>query len=424
MNLLFLSTVYPDASQPTRGTYNAALCRALAESHRVQVVSPRAWSEYWPHRLKGHPWQPVADDCQAGISVNYPCLYYLPGYQRHRLGDWMWRSTRSLISRIQHEQPIDAVISYWAHPDGDAGLRAAQHYGVPSAVIGGGSDVLLLPKEPRRGKEVRRVLRETDIILTVSEGLRKAVIELDIDPTKVHTVYQGVDERIFHPGSKQSTREALQLPTDADVLLWVGRFVDVKRLDVLISAFAGVVAARPKALLCLIGSGPNVAECRQQVAAAGIEEHVRFAGGAAPETLGDWYRAADLTVMSSDSEGLPNVLRESLACGTPYVTTDVGNIREVDGGRSGRFVPKGDAGRLSQAIQQALDDVGRSLRVENHVPRTWRDMGEEIASLFEMSRSSCPSPQPSPPLACCKQMGRSLAGERELVTHSAMRSRG
>jgi glycosyltransferase involved in cell wall biosynthesis len=131
------------------------------------------------------------------------------------------------------------------------------------------------------------------------------------------------------------------------------------------------------------------------VASAGIERHVQFVGAIAPEDLGNWYRAADLCLLSSDSEGLPNVLRESLACGTPYVTTDVGDIREIDGGQSGVFVPKGDVRQLSAAILASLDE--RMSRVEPQQSRTWRDMADEITSLFESQRKvKAPHPGPLP----------------------------
>ncbi len=394
MNLLFLSTVYPDASQPMRGTYNSALCRAFAESHSVRVIAPRVWREYWPLKLRGQSWQPVVADLEAGLTVDYPCHYYVPKWQPQHYGEWMWRSTRSLVDRIKHEQPIDAVISYWVHPDGDAGLRAAQHCGVPSAVIVGGSDVLILPKTAKRRREIQRVLRETDVVLTVSDGLRQAVIDLDINPAKVHTAYQGMETSAFRPGSKSEARQNLELKPDAEVLVWVGRMVDVKRLDLLIEAFALVAKSRPQAPLCLIGSGPLRAECQERVNEAGLHERVRFVGGVSANVLGDWYRSADLTVLSSDSEGLPNVLRESLACGTPYVTTDVGNIREIDQGRFGRFVLRRDVQGLSAAISAALDETDGPMNVQGYSPRTWKEMADQVMGLIESVRDCSSAARP------------------------------
>jgi glycosyltransferase involved in cell wall biosynthesis len=330
----------------------------------------------------------------------------------------MWRASKPRVEQLHREQPIDAVLSYWVHPDGDAGLQAAQFCRVPSAVIVGGSDVLIMPKSPRRRREIQRVLRETDIVLTVSDGLRQAVIDLGIDPSKVHTAYQGMETRAFHRGSQSAAREKLKLPAHAKVLVWVGRMVDVKRLDLLIEAFRSVAAARPQAMLCLIGSGPLLEECRERVEEADLEERVRFVGSVTPEQLGDWYRAADRTVLSSDSEGLPNVLRESLACGTPYITTDVGNIREIDQGRFGRFVPRRDVKQLSAEIIAALDETGGPMQDDSYIPRTWRDMADQVTSLLETARGrgdDAASPESLARAAPAKS--RTL----QLVHHSAAR---
>jgi glycosyltransferase involved in cell wall biosynthesis len=79
--------------------------------------------------------------------------------------------------------------------------------------------------------------------------------------------------------------------------------------------------------------------------------------GAVPQRqLPDWYRAADLTVLSSHSEGIPNVLRESLACGTPFVATRVGGTSEVATHPSCRLVPPGNPSDLATAIIASLDD--------------------------------------------------------------------
>ncbi|MGE5611474.1 MAG: glycosyltransferase, partial [Bacillota bacterium] len=70
--------------------------------------------------------------------------------------------------------------------------------------------------------------------------------------------------------------------------------------------------------------------------------------------LPDWYRAANLMVLSSWSEGLPNVLRESLACHTPFVATRVGGISEIADDPASQLVPPGNADALADAIERHL----------------------------------------------------------------------
>jgi glycosyltransferase involved in cell wall biosynthesis len=85
----------------------------------------------------------------------------------------------------------------------------------------------------------------------------------------------------------------------------------------------------------------------------GLGDVVHFAGTCSHDRLGDWYRAADLTVLPSRSEGLPNVLRESIACGTPFVASAVGGIAEIAPSTEW-LVPAEDAEALARRIDRAL----------------------------------------------------------------------
>ena len=75
--------------------------------------------------------------------------------------------------------------------------------------------------------------------------------------------------------------------------------------------------------------------------------------------LPDWYRAADLTVLPSVSEGVPNVLLESIACGTPFVASRVGGIPEIASPGIDRLVAPGDPLELADAIEQHLSQATR-----------------------------------------------------------------
>ena len=182
MNILFLSTVFSDDDHPSRGTYNLELCRALAAEHHVSVVSPRGWTEVIPRTLKGKAYSAADVLSDSPIKTAYPTYWYPPRIAREQYGEFLWKSSAKAVRELFRHHSPDAVLSYWAHPDGEAGLRAAQEYSVPSAVIVGGSDVLLLPNCPNRGERVRRVLSESDAVITVSDGLREKVIELGVPP--------------------------------------------------------------------------------------------------------------------------------------------------------------------------------------------------------------------------------------------------
>jgi glycosyltransferase involved in cell wall biosynthesis len=278
------------------------------------------------------------------------------------------------------------VLSYWAHPDGAVAVRAAHQMGIPGAIIIGGSDALILPKvDPARGRRVSAALCSADAVLAVSEHLRRAVIDLGASPEKSHAVAQGVDKELFSPGDKLEARRRLDIKFTGSVLVFVGNLLPVKGVDVLLDACAILAANRPDFHLYLLGSGSSRAALEEQSRRLGLSEKVSFVGSVLQRTLPDWYRAADLTVLCSRSEGIPNVLRESLSCGTPFVATNVGGIPEIAQQGLGRLVPSEDPPAFAQAI---LDELAVS-PAERPKPQrllTWNESAAKIAKILGAMR--------------------------------------
>lgn len=374
MQILFLSSIYPRAYDPTRGIYCYRLCTQLAKRHHVRVVSPLSF-------LERRPRGPLDDQFVLEVGpTTYPRYYYTPRLLRSQYGRFMWLSVKGHVRRLLREFAPDCVLSYWAHPDGEVAVRAAQLAEAPCGVIVGGSDVHVLAKDPGRGPAVARTLRSADAVFAVSQELRDRIVELAVSPDRVHVHYQGIDEQ-FSIGDKSAARRRLGMRSDRPVLLWVGRMVPVKGLEVLLAACAELRARGRDFELVLAGDGPLRGRLEAQAADLGLSGSMRFVGMRPHEELPDWYRAADLTVLPSYSEGLPNVLRESLACGTPYVATQVGGVGELSTDPANRLVPPGDPASFAGAVAAALSGpTGLS-----HPPK-FHDWGTHATSLIRVLR--------------------------------------
>ena len=276
----------------------------------------------------------------------------------HRRGTWMWWSVRGRLLKDAERDRPDVVLSYWAHPDGEVALRLARRLGVPVALMVGGSDVLLLTKEPRRRRRVEAVLRGVDAVVTIGENLRARVISMGVPAERVTSVMRPVDVARFAPGDRADARRRRGLPLDHAVLLWVGRLVPVKGVDTLLRAVAVLREQYPALVLCIAGDGPDASSLRALSAQLGIDSLVRWLGNVDHADLPDWYRAADVTVLPSLSEGVPNVLLESIACGTPFVASNVGSISEIADEACDRLVPPGRAEELAAALATVLAQRG------------------------------------------------------------------
>jgi glycosyltransferase involved in cell wall biosynthesis len=396
MRILFLSSIFPRSYDLTRGVYCRHLCAALSANHDVRVISPQGWLE----RLRfGRPQEIQTIRGPGGrletLRVDYPCYYYPAKVLRSTYGWWMWQSIQKRVKQIVASFAPDCVLSYWAHPDGVMGVRAARLAGVPALVMVGGSDVLLLTHQPSRRRCVEEVLRSADGVVCVSADLKEKVEQLGVPAEQVHVVKQGIDSDLFHPGGQPAARAALGIPADRRVLLWVGRMAPVKGLDILLRACSLLQHRECPFHLYLVGDGPLRCRLEGESAKLGLRDKVSFVGSRLHHELGNWYRAADLTVLSSWSEGIPNVLRESLACGVPFVATRVGGVAEIAHDPRCVLVPPGDHAALASAIETALmtpAHTGRSVCQFGD----WAQTAESILAIIRGLRTEPSHVSPRP----------------------------
>jgi len=379
MRILIVTNDFPNPQQPARGMFNFQMARALARTSEVVVIAPVSWRDEW--RLRARRKELQRARTMHGLEIHHPRYYYPPGMLRTAYGWFLWRSVASTAEKVLAAFHPDVVMGYWLHPDGDVALRIARRADVPGVVMSGGSDVLLLARHSARRRCITRVLQGADAAIFVSEHLARAAAQLGIGDTPLHVVRRGVDLDRFCPGDRASSRRRLGLDSKKLVLLWVGRMVRVKGLDVLIDACGRLQRGGLDFALYLAGDGPLRKDLAARAVATGVAGRVVFAGVVQHGDLPDWYRAADVTVLPSRSEGVPNVLLESTACGTPFVASDVGGIAEVADPLLDRLVPAENADALAKAI---TDVAGvRTTTPRRFTPVSW---GESAASLEEVFR--------------------------------------
>ncbi|HMP74552.1 MAG TPA: glycosyltransferase family 4 protein [Kiritimatiellia bacterium] len=184
----------------------------------------------------------------------------------------------------------------------------------------------------------------------------------------VHNVPNGVHLETF-AGSEtlrdqaRQFRERWQIPVAAPVLLYVARFQDFKKHDMLIRSFSLVVKKKPEVRLVLAGSGPLRSELEKQVKAAGLRDQVIMLGEVGFDQLPSIYTAADIKVISSEYESFCFAAVEAMASGLPVVTTDCGWVPGLigdvlppidkqwasGGDAPGRFEVEQDGKRIRQA---------------------------------------------------------------------------
>ena len=383
MRILFFSTAFPQPYEPSRNPDNLERCVALSRQHPVRVMSPYSWL-HLRSAIESH------DHLSSrGLLVDRPVFFYPPGVFRGAHAWCMWQGIRAAAARLVRTFQPDAVLSYWTYPDTAVATAVARLARIPCVAIVGGSDVLAIdPEAPgAAGRRARRVLEAVDGIAAVSDSIKHRIVALGISPSKIGVLGAAVDKAVFVPGSRQDARQQLDIAGTAEVLVWVGRMVAVKALDVLLDVVARLKTSRPNLRLYLIGDGPLRRSLESRVAAAGLATHVVFVGRVPHRDLAAYYRAADLTVLPSEWEGMPNTLLESHACGTAFVATAVGAVPQLAIPDVDELVRPGDQEQLAAAITRALTRP-RDARVSASKVGGWDEMADQLADLLEWARNS------------------------------------
>lgn len=272
----------------------------------------------------------------------------------------------ALRRAIRHQlgrRRFDLVHAHWIVPNGV--IAASVSLG-PSLAIGlHGSDVFLAEK-PGVRRLARWALERARLLTGCSPELVDRVRALGGFPEeRSRVIPYGVDVAAFSPAPDRRGiwRAKLGIPTEAPLILGVGRMATKKGFQVLLEVLPDLLAAQPEAHVVLAGGGDLLE--RFLAVASAWPGRVHLPGSVLRDTLPDLYRAADLFVLPAvhDSkgnvDGLPNVILEAMASGLPVVASGISGIPlAVEDGKTGLLVPEREPRRLLKALLSLLGDRG------------------------------------------------------------------
>jgi mannosylfructose-phosphate synthase len=238
-----------------------------------------------------------------------------------------------------------------------------------------------------------------EVIATTPDQLDMIVKDYGAPAEQVHMIPPGYDDNRFFPVSAAS-RNAIRarLGFEGKVVLAIGRLARNKGYDLLLDAFSIVAPRIPDAVLRLAIGGSELnaneqrilAELKEQAAALGLADRVKFSGFVADADLADHYRAADVFVLSSRYEPFGMTAIEAMACGTPTVVTIHGGLfRAVTFGRHALYADTFDKEDLGISVVKILRHPRLSQRLGRmgaHKARslfTWTGIAQQLTSLIE-----------------------------------------
>lgn len=389
LKVLTFTSLYPNAAQSRHGIFTEHRLHSLLATGEVEarVVAPVPWV---PGFLRESAQFGVYDrvpgsDRRGGIDILYPRYPTLPKIGMtlapFLLATAMLRPLRMLI---RGGFDFDVLDAFYLYPDGVAAALLGLILGKPVVVTAFGTDVNVLPDYTLPRAMIRWAARRASAVTTVSQALKDKLVSLGVPQTKVHVIRHGVDFRLFAPPADRAALRG-RLGMSRPVLLCVGHLIELKGQHVAIEAMSDL----PDMELWVIGHGEMDSRLRALAAELGLADRVKFLGHVDQSDLPAYYGAADALILASSREGIPNVILESMACGTPVVATRVGGVPEVlTAPEAGLLIPKRSAEALARTVRALFRDYPDRAATRRYVERfSWTDTAAQHLAVLQEVKS-------------------------------------
>lgn len=382
--ILSLCCLYPNPSQPRQGVFVQRRLQSLAELTPVRIVSPLALAQYGNpkgQRFRIKRLWPV--NRQDGMLRVFAPVWFYPPFSGSLTPIWLCAAMLYPLARLREDYAFEILDTHFGYPEGIAGALLSAAFGTPFTMT-------LRGNEPKHscGRLARWwmswALRRAVRVFTVSERLRQFAIGLGAAPERVKTIPNGIDPAVFFPRDREASRRTHGFPAGCPLIVSAGALVERKGHHRVIQALKSIRGTGTEAHLIIAGGpGPEGVyerELRELTAALGLEASVQFLGPVSAEVMAEVMSAADVCCLASTNEGWPNVVHESLACGTPVVATDVGAVPEMLGhGSHGLVVPVNEPSALARALQEALATNWDRERISAFGrARSWHQVAVEV----------------------------------------------
>lgn len=189
-------------------------------------------------------------------------------------------------------------------------------------------------------------------IIVPSNYLKGIVSDWGVVAEKITVVYNG-----FHVALTKSLRPTLRkkLGLDGSVIISAGRLVPWKGMKELIETLPKVIEEIPDAFLVIVGDGPEMKNLENSVETLGLSTRVRFAGKLGQKELFEYIKAADVFALNTAYEGLSHQILETMAIGTPVITTNIGgNPETIVHGKTGILLAPNDISAFAKSLIELL----------------------------------------------------------------------
>jgi teichuronic acid biosynthesis glycosyltransferase TuaC len=387
LRILTFTELFPNSFDPNYGIfiYQRSVHLAKRPGIEVIVVAP---VPYFPRWWKTSRWRKSSDlpseERIGGLEVHHPRYFLLPKIWMPFHALTMFLGCRKRVAELNKRASIDCIDAHFVYPDGLAAILLGKALRVPVCVSARGTDINVYPSFRLIQPMIRWTLSRASALIAVSAALKKGIVALGAKSEKIHLIPNGVDPERFTPVGREQARRKLGLPLDGPIVVSVGALIPSKGHSRLIRAFAQIAPQHPTLQLYVLGEGPLHSDLETLVRQLGLQDSVHLLGKQPNNELPQWFCAAEASCLISEREGWPNVVTESLACGTPVVATRAGGIPEIVQSSDLGILVDNSIESVASGIELALTRKWDRRKISRQAgARTWDTVAAEVEAVLE-----------------------------------------
>ena len=183
---------------------------------------------------------------------------------------------------------------------------------------------------PLLGNLEKTAINHADFVIAISDSIKREIVsKYSIPENKIFRIYNGVNARRFHPSNDyMELKDQLQIDSKK-IILFVGRLSPIKGPQLLIRAVPTILKEHPESIFLFLGKGPLLSHLKRISHELRVSKYVKFLRFVSNDKIPKYFAMADITVIPSLYEPFGLVALESLASGTPIISSMAGGLAEI-----------------------------------------------------------------------------------------------
>jgi len=324
VRVLHVTTSFPRGPKDFSGAFVYRLIRAQTKLRIVcHVLCPFSGNleEDWPKDFKVYRFKYTSDPSNSltGIAGGIPTALKMRPSLYLQVPNFLFKLGQHVV-RLSKD--VDIIHAHWSICGAICGITKKFH-NLPIVTTLRGSDIHRAKSSSLYNLLHKICVKNSSALVGVSKSLLDELI--DLDPRcqdKAFFIPNGVDQEFYNIPLLKRIEYPIRF-------LFIGSLIELKQVDLLISALSLIKEDRHKWLLSIAGDGPMRSSLERLCMKLGVEESCVFLGNIAPSDIPNLIGRHHVLVLPSKREGRPNVVIEAMACARLVITSDIKACREL-----------------------------------------------------------------------------------------------